>query len=53
MFTADYIQELDKITGKYEQRRAALLPVLHFVQDKDLGDRRFIAGIAMGQASPV
>ena len=35
MFTADYIQELDKITGKYEQRRAALLPVLHFVQDKE------------------
>ena len=35
MFTAEYIQELDKITTKYEQRRAALLPVLHFVQERE------------------
>ena len=35
MFTAEYIQELDKITNKYEQKRAALLPALHFVQEKE------------------
>ncbi len=35
MFTAEYIQELDKITNKYEQKRAALLPVLHRVQEKE------------------
>ncbi|MDE2028660.1 MAG: NAD(P)H-dependent oxidoreductase subunit E [Candidatus Omnitrophica bacterium] len=35
MFTADFIQELDKITVKYDQKKAALLPVLHHVQEKD------------------
>jgi NADH-quinone oxidoreductase E subunit len=35
MFTAEYKQELDKITNKYEQKRAALLPLLHKVQDKE------------------
>jgi len=35
MFTADYIKELDKIKNKYEQSRAALLPILHFVQEKE------------------
>ncbi len=34
MFSADLVQELDKITGQYEQKRAALLPVLHAVQEK-------------------
>ena len=35
MLTADTIKELDKITAKYEQKRAALLPVLHFVQEQE------------------
>src|SRR5580698_2126192 len=35
MFTADYTKELDKITNKYEQKRAALLPLLHCVQEKE------------------
>jgi NADH-quinone oxidoreductase E subunit len=35
MFTAEYTKELDKITGKYEQKRAALLPLLHCVQEKE------------------
>jgi NADH-quinone oxidoreductase subunit E len=35
IFTADYLTELDKITNKYEQKRAALLPLLHCVQDKE------------------
>jgi len=35
MFTAEYKQELDKITHKYEQKRAALLPLLHSVQEKE------------------
>ncbi|MBF0504867.1 MAG: NAD(P)H-dependent oxidoreductase subunit E [Candidatus Omnitrophica bacterium] len=35
MFSAEYLQELDKITAKYEQKRAALLPVLHYVQHKE------------------
>ena len=35
MFTTQYIQELDKITCKYEQKSAALLPVLHRVQEKE------------------
>ncbi len=34
-FTPEYIQELDKITSQYEQKRAALLPVLHYVQEKE------------------
>jgi NADH-quinone oxidoreductase E subunit len=34
IFTANDIQEMDKITGKYEQKRAALLPLLHYVQEK-------------------
>lgn len=35
MFSADFKQQLDKITAKYEQKQAALLPVLHYVQEKD------------------
>ena len=35
MFTAEYLKELDRITGKYEQKCAALLPVLHCVQEKE------------------
>jgi len=35
MFTTEYVQELDKITNKYEQKRAALLPLLHRVQEKE------------------
>ncbi len=35
MFTPTFIQELDKITAKYEQKQAALLPVLHTVQEKE------------------
>jgi len=35
MFSAETIQALDKITGQYEQKRAALLPVLHFVQEQE------------------
>ena len=35
MFTTEYLQELDKITCKYEHKRAALLPVLHCVQEKE------------------
>ena len=32
IFSEEYIKELDKITHKYEQKRAALLPVLHHLQ---------------------
>ncbi|MDE1921416.1 MAG: NAD(P)H-dependent oxidoreductase subunit E [Candidatus Omnitrophica bacterium] len=35
MFTTDEIQKLDKITHKYDRKQAALLPVLHCVQEKD------------------
>ncbi len=35
MFTPDLLQKLDKITAQYEQKRAALLPVLHAVQEKE------------------
>jgi len=35
MFSAEFKQELDKITNKYEQKRAALLPLLHCVQEKE------------------
>ena len=35
MFTEEYLRELDKITNKYEQKRAALLPLLHCVQEKE------------------
>src|SRR5271170_5594887 len=35
IFSAEYKQELDKITNKYEQKRAALLPLLHCVQEKE------------------
>jgi NADH-quinone oxidoreductase E subunit len=35
MFTAEYTKELDRITNKYEQKRAALLPLLHRVQEKE------------------
>jgi NADH-quinone oxidoreductase subunit E len=33
--TADLVPVLDKIVAKYEQKRAALLPVLHAVQEKE------------------
>ena len=33
--TADFLQELDKIANRYEDKRAALLPVLHYVQEKE------------------
>jgi NADH-quinone oxidoreductase E subunit len=35
MFTDDVIQQLGKITSKYESKKAALLPVLHFVQERE------------------
>ena len=35
MFSKEYLQELDKITNKYEQKRAALLPLLHWVQERE------------------
>jgi NADH-quinone oxidoreductase E subunit len=35
MFTTAYKQELDKITNKYDQKRAALLPLLHKVQETE------------------
>jgi NADH-quinone oxidoreductase E subunit len=35
MFTAQYKQELDRIKGKYEHSRAALLPLLRKVQERD------------------
>ena len=35
MFTTALKQDLDKITDKYEQKRAALLPLLHCVQEKE------------------
>jgi NADH-quinone oxidoreductase E subunit len=35
MFSAEFIKELDKITNKYDQKRAALLPLLHCVQEKE------------------
>ncbi len=35
MFTPEILAELDKITCKYDERKAALLPVLHAVQDMD------------------
>ncbi len=35
MFKADLLQQIDKITSQYEQKRAALLPVLHAVQEKE------------------
>ncbi len=35
MFTPEILTELDKITCKYDQKKAALLPVLHAVQEKD------------------
>jgi NADH-quinone oxidoreductase E subunit len=35
MMTAEYLQEMGKITSRYEDKRAALLPLLHFVQEKE------------------
>jgi len=35
MFSADYIKDMDKILSKYDQKRAALLPLLHYVQGKE------------------
>lgn len=31
----ELFQEIDKITSRYEDKRAALLPVLHLVQEKE------------------
>ena len=35
MNISEYKQEFDKIVSKYEQKRAALLPLLHCVQEKE------------------
>lgn len=35
ILTPDFIKELDPIVAKYEQKQAALLPVLHAVQEKE------------------
>jgi len=35
MFTTDLLRQLDKIASPYEQKQAALLPVLHAVQEKE------------------
>ena len=35
MFEQELKQQLDKIVSQYEQKRAALLPVLHAVQEKE------------------
>ena len=35
IFTANFLQEFDKITSRYEDKRAALLPLLHLVQEKE------------------
>ncbi len=32
---ADYLADLNKLVGKYEQKKAALLPVLHYMQEKE------------------
>lgn len=34
-FSTDFKQKLDKIISQYEDKRAALLPVLHAVQEKE------------------
>jgi NADH-quinone oxidoreductase E subunit len=31
----DYSQEIDKIVNQYEDKKAALLPVLHLIQEKE------------------
>jgi len=31
----DFLPQMDRITGQYENKRAALLPVLHLVQEKE------------------
>lgn len=35
IFTQDIIKELDKISSRYDDKKAALLPILHFIQEKD------------------
>jgi len=35
MLAKETLQEFDKITSRYEQKKAALLPVLHCVQEKE------------------
>lgn len=35
MFASDFVQQLDTIVAKYEEKRAALLPILHAVQAKE------------------
>lgn len=32
---AEYLNDLDKLVSKYEQKRASLLPVLHYIQEKE------------------
>lgn len=34
-FSANDVQEMDKIKSRYEQKRAALLPLLNYVQEKE------------------
>ena len=43
----DYQNELDEIVNRYEQKPAALLPVLHYVQAKE----GFITNPACGVAA--
>ena len=35
MFSQDFIRQLDQISSQYEQKRAALLPILHALQEKE------------------
>ena len=35
MFTPEILQELNKIISRYDDKKAALLPVLHAVQEKE------------------
>jgi len=35
MLPKDILQEIDKITSQYERKQAALLPVLHVVQERE------------------
>ncbi len=35
IFTAEFRQQIDKIISRYEDKKAALLPVLHAVQDSE------------------
>ena len=35
IFSEDFLEEIWKITSQYEDKRAALLPILHFVQEAE------------------